>query len=70
LSGRARRPKWGDEKSGRGGQHRSRVAAGEEYEVRDEASEPGISEAELRATIKEAGNDRKKIVAVANGKAG
>lgn len=55
----------GDDKAKRGAADRSRVAAGEAYEVTYFARKHGITAAEARAIIKEAGPDRKAANALA-----
>lgn len=54
-----------DNKNKRGGGDRSRVAAGEGYEVSYFASKHGISAQQARDLIKEVGNDREKLNAAA-----
>jgi hypothetical protein len=48
----------GDDKAKRGGADRRRVAAGQPYEVSYFARKHGLSAADARAIIKQAGNDR------------
>jgi hypothetical protein len=48
----------GDDKAKRGGADRRRVASGQPYEVSYFARKHGLSTAEARAIIKQAGNDR------------
>jgi hypothetical protein len=64
-SGEATRTR-GDDKSKRGGADRSRVAAGQPYEVTYFARKHRITAAEARAIIKEAGPDRKAANALAD----
>jgi len=54
-----------DSKSKRGGADRSRVAAGEGYEVSYFARKHGISAQQARDIIKKVGNDREKLNAAA-----
>jgi len=54
-----------DDKANRGGADRGRVASGEEYEVESFARKHGISVAQAEALIKELGNSRGKLDAVA-----
>ncbi|GEO18314.1 DUF3606 domain-containing protein [Microvirga aerophila] len=54
-----------DDKANRGGADRSRVAAGEEYEVEHFARKHGISVAQAEELIKEHGNSREKLDAAA-----
>jgi hypothetical protein len=54
-----------DDKSKRGKQDRSRVAGGEDYEVRAFAEKAGITQAQAKALIREHGSDRKKLEAEA-----
>jgi hypothetical protein len=54
-----------DDKSKRKARDSSRLAAGERCEVAYGSKKPGISPAKLRAIIKEVGNDRREIEAVA-----
>ena len=54
-----------DNKSKRGGQDRSRVAAGEGYEVRYFARKHKISTDQAEKLIKQVGNDRNKLNAAA-----
>jgi hypothetical protein len=50
------------ERSSRGrSQDRQRVAGGQEHEVRYEAKKEGVSKAEVKETIKEVGNSRRKV---------
>ena len=55
----------GDDKSKRGRPDRSRVAAGEPYEVQYFARKHGIKAAEARAILKEAGPSREAANALA-----
>ena len=55
---RSRATRGGGDKSNRGAQDRARVAAGQPYEVSYFARKHGISAADARAIIKQAGNDR------------
>ena len=55
----------GDDKSKRGKPDRSRVAAGEQYEVQYFARKHGIKAAEARAILKEAGPNRDAANALA-----
>ncbi|MDO6414934.1 DUF3606 domain-containing protein [Sphingomonas sp. BIUV-7] len=61
----AKRARRGDDKRKRGAGDRSRVAAGEPYEVAYFARKHGIGSAEARSIIKEAGSDRKAANALA-----
>jgi len=45
----------------RGGQDRSRVAGGEDYEVRYISEKMGVSEKEVREAIEKVGNNRDKV---------
>ncbi|KRB80611.1 hypothetical protein ASE00_16315 [Sphingomonas sp. Root710] len=54
-----------DSKSKRGGADRSRVAAGEGYEVSYFARKHGLSKREAERLIKEVGNNREKLNAAA-----
>ncbi|MFC7536413.1 DUF3606 domain-containing protein [Sphingomonas sp. GCM10030256] len=54
-----------DNKSKRGGSDRSRVAAGEGYEVRYFARKHGISREQAEQLIAKVGNDREKLNAAA-----
>ncbi|MEV4934727.1 DUF3606 domain-containing protein [Sphingobium sp. LSP13-1-1.1] len=54
-----------DNKAKRGGADRSRVAAGEGYEVNYFARKHGISAADARNLIAKVGNDRNKLNAAA-----
>ena len=50
------------EKSSRGrGQDRSKVAAGQDYEVQYEKEKTGASKEEIKKAIKNAGNQRNKV---------
>jgi len=42
-------------------QDRARVAGGQDYEVRYEAKKTGASAADVKRTVKSAGNSRKKV---------
>ena len=42
-------------------QDRSRVAGGQEHEVRYEAKKTGASAADVKSAVKKAGNSRKKV---------
>jgi hypothetical protein len=55
-----------DDKSKQGSGDRSRVAAGEGYEVEHFANKHGISTEEARRLIKEHGNNRAKLDAAAS----
>ncbi len=55
-----------DDKSKRGGADRRRVAAGQPYEVTYFARKHGITAAEARDIIREAGSDRKAANALAD----
>ena len=44
-------------------QDRARVAGKQDHEVRYEAKKEGVSKAEVKDAIKEAGNGRKKVEA-------
>lgn len=44
-------------------QDRARVAAGQDHEVRYEANKEGVSKAEVKQAVHEAGNSRKKVEA-------
>lgn len=50
-----------DDKRKRGKADRSRVAGGENYEVKYEARKTGRSAADVRKAIKKVGNSRKKV---------
>jgi hypothetical protein len=52
-----------DDKSKTGGQDRSRIALGEDYEVRDWAKKFGVSADELRAAVKAVGNQASDVEA-------
>jgi hypothetical protein len=54
-----------DDNSKRGGRDRSRVAAGEGYEVAYFAKKHGITQEQARDLIKRVGNDRAKLDAAA-----
>ncbi|RYG88960.1 MAG: DUF3606 domain-containing protein [Alphaproteobacteria bacterium] len=54
-----------DDKSKRGGADRSRVAAGEGYEVNYFAKKHGLSAQQARDLIEKVGNDREKLNAAA-----
>ena len=54
-----------DNKQKKGGQDRSRVAAGEGYEVRYFARKHGITVEQARQVIERVGNDREKLNAAA-----
>ncbi|PWI54165.1 DUF3606 domain-containing protein [Rhizobium phaseoli] len=42
-------------------QDKARVAAGQDHEVRYEAKKEGVSKQEVKETVKEVGNSRKKV---------
>jgi predicted DNA-binding protein YlxM (UPF0122 family) len=42
-------------------QDRARIAAGQDYEVRYEATKEGVSRQEVKDAVKEVGNSRKKV---------
>ncbi len=44
-------------------QDRSRVAGGQDHEVRYEANKEGVSKETVKDTVKEVGNSRKKVEA-------
>lgn len=44
-------------------QDRSKVAAGQDHEVRYEAKKKGVSKGEVKEAVKEVGNSRKKVEA-------
>lgn len=44
-------------------QDRARVAAGQDHEVRYEARKEGVSPADVKKAVHEAGNSRKKVEA-------
>jgi len=54
-----------DDTNNRGGQDRSRVAGGEEYEVRYFAEKHGISIEQAEQLISQHGNSREKLDAAA-----
>jgi hypothetical protein len=54
-----------DDKTKKGGGDRSRVAAGEDYEVRYFAEKHGITPDQVRDLIKRHGNSRDKLEAAA-----
>jgi hypothetical protein len=54
-----------DHKSNRGGRDRSRVAAGQGYELGYFARKHGISRDQARSLIERVGNDRAKLNAAA-----
>lgn len=54
-----------DNKSNRGGRDRSRVAAGQGYELGYFARKHGLSRDQARELIKKVGNDRAKLNAAA-----
>jgi hypothetical protein len=54
-----------DNKSNRGGRDRSRVAAGQGYELGYFARKHGISRDQARSLIERVGNDRAKLNAAA-----
>jgi hypothetical protein len=50
------------EQTGRGRkQDRARVAGGQDHEVRYEAEKIGASKEQVKATVKDVGNSRKKV---------
>lgn len=51
----------GDDTSKRGNQDRSRIAMGEEHEVRYWTKELGVSEQELQKAVKAVGNSADKV---------
>lgn len=50
-----------DDKSMVGGRDRSRVAAGQDYELDDFAQKHGITRDQARSLIERIGNDREKL---------
>ena len=54
-----------DDKTDVGGRDRSRVAAGQDYELDHFAQRHGISREQARALIERIGNDREKLDAAA-----
>lgn len=54
-----------DDKSNVGERDRSRVAAGQDYELDDFAQKHGISRDQARSLIERFGNDREKLDAAA-----
>jgi len=56
-----------DDKSKRDKRDRSRVAGGEDYEVRYLAKEAGITPEQARQLIKAYGNDRETLMKAAKG---
>jgi hypothetical protein len=51
-----------DDKSKAGGPDRSRVAAGEDYEVQYLAEQTGLTAEQARALVRRYGNDREKLM--------
>jgi len=51
-----------DDKSKKGKRDRSRVAAGEDYEVQYLAGQTGLSADQARTLIRRYGNDREKLM--------
>jgi hypothetical protein len=62
---RTERDHMADDKSKRGKQDRSRVAAGQEYEVRDLAKKHGITQEQATELIRKHGSDRETLEAEA-----
>ena len=52
-----------DDRSKTGGQDRTRIALGEDYEVRDWSKKFGVTPDELRAAVKAVGNEAKAVEA-------
>ena len=50
-----------DDKTKRGGQDRTRIALGEDYEVRDWSKKFGVTPDELRAAVEAVGNEAAKV---------
>jgi len=50
-----------DDKSQVGGRDRSRVAAGQDYELDDFAQKHGITREQARSLVERIGNDREKL---------
>jgi hypothetical protein len=50
-----------DDKTKSGGQDRTRISLGEDYEVRDWSKKFGVTPDELRAAVKAVGNGAKKV---------
>lgn len=59
-----------DDKSKTGGQDRSHIALGEDYEVRDWAKKFGVTADELRAAVKAVGNNAADVEAHLKSKRG
>lgn len=57
-----------DDLNMRGGQDRSRIAGGEDYEVRYMAEKLGVSEQEVKRAIEKVGNSREKVEEYLKGK--
>lgn len=50
-----------DDKTKSGGQDRTRIALGEDYEVRDWSKKFGVTPDELRAAVEAVGNEAAKV---------
>lgn len=50
-----------DDKTKAGGQDRSRISLSEDYEVRDWAKKFGVTTDELRAAVKDVGNEAQAV---------
>ena len=57
-----------DDKTKRGGQDRSRISLGEDYEVRDWAKKFGVTPEELKEAVKAVGNEAAAVEAYLKGK--
>ena len=57
-----------DDKTKIGGQDRTRISLGEDYEVRDWAKKFGVTADELKAAVKAVGNEAKAVEAHLKGK--
>jgi hypothetical protein len=57
-----------DDKTKSGGQDRTRISLSEDYEVRDWSEKFGVTPDELKAAVKEVGNDAAAVEAHLKGK--
>ena len=57
-----------DDKSKSGGQDRTRISLGEDYEVRDWSKKFGVTPEELKAAVKAVGNEAAAVEAHLKGK--
>ena len=63
MASHSRETFMSDDKTRTGGQDRTRINLGEDYEVRDWAKKFAVSADELRAAVKAVGNEAKAVEA-------